>query len=256
MVRNDPAGLLRETVAWTYYPAMLESQQPTAEIVYNAAAGASIRTVAPNSWVTLKGTALAKALNAPDSLPTDIDGVTVVVTDSTGGQRLARLQFVSEGQVNFILPPEMAPGGAALRVCRPGGSTLAISLIVASVSPGLFAANQNGDGLAAAHILRVKSDGTQSQELVAGGPVAPAGDSLYLILYGTGLRNRSDLSNTKVTVAGVPVPVMYAGSQNQFEALDQVNVGPLPASAMTPGLKDVFIEVDGVKSNTVQVEFQ
>jgi uncharacterized protein (TIGR03437 family) len=124
------------------------------------------------------------------------------------------------------------------------------------VAPGLFAANANGNGLAAAYIVRVKADGTQSQELVAGGAVAPAADGIYLSLYGTGLRNPSDPRNTRVTVGGVFVPVLYAGSQNQFDALDQVNVGPLPASALTPGLKDIVIEVDGSRSNTVQVEFK
>jgi uncharacterized protein (TIGR03437 family) len=92
--------------------------------------------------------------------------------------------------------------------------------------------------------------------LVASGPIAPGGDALYLLLYGTGLRNPALAANTKVTVGGMTVPLIYAGSQNQFDALDQVNVGPLPASVITPGLKDVVIEVDGVRSNIVQVEFK
>lgn len=255
MVRSDPSGVLTKSLSWSYYPAALEPIAASTREIYNAAAGSSGTVVTPDSWVTLKGTSLALAFNLPSDgvLRTNIDNVNVKVTDSAGVDRLARLQFVSPTQINFILPPATALGSAKIQLCRPGASTTASTVTVASVAPGLFAANQNGDGLAAAYILRVKEDGTQSQTAVADGPVATAGDSLYLILYGTGLRNAV---NKSVSIGGVQFAPQYAGSQNQFDALDQVNVGPLPASVMTPGLKDVFIEVDGVKSNTVQVEFK
>lgn len=256
MVRNDSSGILRKSVNWTYYPAALESPQANTTVIYNAAAGAGMRAATPDSWVTLKGSSLAKALNIPPDLRTDIDGVNVVVTDSSGVERLARLQFVSPGQINFVLPPTTALGTASIRVCRPGASTAATTVNVARVAPGLFAANQNGDGKAAAYVVRVKPDGSQSQDLVAAEPISPRGDTIYLALYGTGLRNPSVEANTKVTIGGILVPLLFAGPQGQFDALDQVNVGPLPASVMTPGLKDIVIEVDGIQSNIVQVEFR
>ncbi len=258
MVRTDSAGLLRKSVGWTYYPAALEPIAASTNEIYNAAAGSNGRFVTPDSWVTLKGVSLALASDVPSDgvLRTNVDGVNVKVTDSAGVERLARLQFVSPGQINFILPPDTALGTAKVQMCRPGASTSPLSLTVTRVAPGLFAANSNGAGLAAAYVVRVNSDGTQAQQLVADGPVAPGSDGIYLTLYGTGLRNPSDARNTKVTVGGISMAPLYAGSQNQFDALDQVNVGPLPSNAMTPGLKDIVVEVDGVPSNTVQVEFQ
>ncbi len=69
------------------------------------------------------------------------------------------------------------------------------------VAPGLFSANSDGQGVAAAQVLRVKSDGSQSYESIAKYdqnlmrfvhlPVNTlAGtDQVFLVLYGTGIRN-------------------------------------------------------------------
>ena len=86
-------------------------------------------------------------------------------------------------------------------------------------------------------------------------PIAFNGDRLVLVLYGTGIRERSSLANTLVYFNGQAKIPAYAGPQNQFYGLDQVNIDLPPSLA---GANDVSIElsVDGVPSNSVDVVFQ
>ena len=76
---------------------------------------------------------------------------------------------------------------------------------------------------------------------------------VYLSFYGTGISHRSSLANVAVTIGGVSLPAMYAGSQGQFPGLDQVNV-PLPLSLRDAGIVNVTVTVDGVTSNAVKIE--
>jgi len=82
-----------------------------------------------------------------------------------------------------------------------------------------------------------------------------AGTQVFLILYGTGIRGRSGLSGVSVTLGGVAAPVLYAGPQGTYPALDQVNVG-VPLSLAGAGAVDLKLTVDGTAANTVKVTFQ
>jgi uncharacterized protein (TIGR03437 family) len=73
---------------------------------------------------------------------------------------------------------------------------------------------------------------------------------VYLSLFGTGIRNRSSLSNVTVTINGISVPVLYAGPQSQFPGLDQVNVA-LTSNLRASGETNVVLMVDGQTANPV-----
>jgi hypothetical protein len=87
------------------------------------------------------------------------------------------------------------------------------STIVEQVTPGLFAANSNGRGVAAAIALRVKADGSQvaepllqlnqSTNLYEAVPVSlgDTTDRLFVLAFGTGFRNRSSLEGVSATMA-------------------------------------------------------
>src|SRR5205823_154648 len=109
--------------------------------------------------------------------------------------------FVSPTQVNYQIPVETATGAATVTI-RSGDGTVSIGVAqIAVVVPGLFAANANGQGVAAAVALRVKADGSQSYEAVAQFDPAqnkfisrpldlgPEGDQVFLLLLGTGIRS-------------------------------------------------------------------
>jgi uncharacterized protein (TIGR03437 family) len=233
-------------------------------VTLQSAAAASV-SVAPDSIASLYGSNLASATAQATSqpFPTVLGGVTVSVTDSTGMTRSAPLVYVSPGQINFVVPGGTAPGAVSLRV-NPSG--VAASGTVQNVAPTLFSADGTGTGVAAASAIQVQAANPQLQGPVqvfqcgSSGCVAipiqlGVDTPIYLSLYGTGIRNRSSLSNVQVMIGGVSVPVYYAGPQPDFAGLDQVNV-LLPLQLRGAGEANIVLTVDGQTSNVVTVNVQ
>ena len=192
----------------------------------------------------------APAASVP--LPTELAGVRVRVTDSANVARLAAMFFVSPRQINYTIPAGVAPGVALIDVLRDGNVVARGALSVNTVWPGLFTVNALGNGLGAAVVLRARPDGRQVFESV-NNPIdlSAPGDRVFLILFGTGLRGRSDLSRVQVTLGGAPLTPIYAGAQGDFAGLDQINV-ELPASLAGRGQLDLLTYVDGWVANTIQ----
>ena len=198
-------------------------------------------------------------------LPTELAGTTVVLTDSTGVERPAQLVFVSAKQVNYLIPAGMATGLAAVRITSGDGDISTGTVDIASVSPGLFTANQTGGGVAVGWAQRVAADGSETFEALAlrdpeqdvFAPVtidlSPGSGQVYLILFGTGIRHLTGLGDVAATIGGVPVPVLYAGEQGEFEGLDQVNLGPLPPELSGRGELSIELTVEGSTSNKTTV---
>src|SRR5262249_59027412 len=88
-------------------------------------------------------------------LPLSLAGTTVRVRDSRGTQRDAPLFFVSPGQVNYQIPPGTENGPASVTLISGASVVSGGSINLASVAPGLFAANPNGQGVAAAGLFRI-----------------------------------------------------------------------------------------------------
>ena len=74
----------------------------------------------------------------------------------------------------------------------------------------------------------------------------------YLVLFGTGFRKRSSLSNVQVRIGGIICQVDYAGAQPQYIGLDQMNV-VVPSSARGSGEVNLLVTVDGKPANMVRV---
>ena len=214
------------------------------------------------------GVALATATESAGSipLPTALAGTTIKLKDGAGVERLAPLFFVSPTQVNYQIPPETALGAATLTVTGGDGRVSAGTVQVVAVAPGLFAANADGRGVAAAVALRIRADGSRSFEPVARldatldpprfvpVPVdlGQESDQVFLLLFGTGLRHRSSLAGVLVSIGGAGAPADYAGPASDFVGLDQLNVR-LPRSLMGQGEVDVEVALDGLAANVVKV---
>ncbi len=201
-------------------------------------------------------------------LPTTLGNRRVLIRDSAGVERAAKLIFVSPGQSNFITPGGMAEGAAVVRVVDANNAQLKVGLSeIAPVSLGLFSANGNGTGVAAGFIVRVKPGDVQFIEQIARfdttlkryvfEPIdfGPASDDLYLILFGTGFRRAGDLSYLTVSVGGTNGGVYYAGPQPSLDGLDQINV-KLPRSLAGRSEVEVVVSVGGQLSNTLRVQFR
>jgi uncharacterized protein (TIGR03437 family) len=185
-------------------------------------------------------------------LPTSLAGFTLTITDSRGIERPAPLFYISPTQVNFAVPAGVAAGQATVRVFNGPVARSTTRIQVDAVAPALFTRNASGSGLAAALAVRVGADGAAVPLDIAGLDFGREGDTVYLSLYGTGIRNRSAVTAVSATIGGANARVEYAGPQLQFVGLDQVNVA-VPRELAGRGVLDIVLTVDGRPANTVQV---
>ena len=232
-------------------------------VVQSAAAASS--AVAPDSLASLYGSNVASetAQAASLPLPTELGGVSLTITDASGRSVAAPLGYVSPGQINFSVPSGLAPGQATFTLSNAGVPSAAAGVLW-PVVPRLFTAN--GSGLAAASAVEINSltpkiqtpvDVTRcdSSGCVPVNIALDAGSTVYLSLYGSGIRNRSALSDVSVTVNGIGVPLLFAGPQTQFPGLDQVNI-ELPSSLKGAGLSNIVLTIAGQNSNPVAVSIE
>jgi uncharacterized protein (TIGR03437 family) len=231
-------------------------------------AAAPSTAVAPDSIASLYGPNLATGTAQAGSqpLPTSLGGINLNVIDSAGQTRAAPLIYVSPGQINFVVPSGTAPGPASFSVGGRLGAGPTTVALVQNVAPTLFSADGTGSGVAAASAIRVQAANPQLQSSVPVFQCSAAGcsavpiqlgvdTSVYLSLYGTGIRNRSSLSNVQATINGISVPVLYAGPQMDFAGLDQVNA-LLTFQLRGAGQANVVLTADGQTSNAVMVNIQ
>jgi len=199
---------------------------------------------------------------ASQPLPTTLAGVQARVTDSGGFSRNAALLYASPRQLNVVLPAGLREGEARLDIVAGNAVRSSGSVTIARVQPGVFTANANGRGVAAAVGIRVAPGGIQTTQPASEcrpqpqGCVAlpleigPSSEQFVLVLFGTGIRGAAD--PVRATVAGAPVAVLYAGPQPTFAGLDQVNLLLGPGLAGR-GVVEVQLFVDGKAANPVTV---
>jgi uncharacterized protein (TIGR03437 family) len=260
LVRKGNSVVVR---AGAFIVQPLEELSFSSNSVVNAA---SLRSgvLARNTWVSIFAEKLAPSFatgNGP--LVSILNGTRVEVVDSRGFFTVAPLQFVSPTQLNFLMPPSVAPGPAQVQVYSLLGRK-ATSVNIAAVAPGIFAANSSGRGPAAAAFLSVAPDETRTTGFTFDAALAarpnlpislgPEGTQVFLTIYGTGLRAHAE--PVTATLGGLSVPVLAAVAQGQFAGLDQINVGPLPRELAGRGDVDLLFNVDGQIPNAVTVRIQ
>jgi uncharacterized protein (TIGR03437 family) len=213
-------------------------------------------TLAPESIASAFGTNLATSMQQAQSipLPVTLGGTTVLVTDANGISRYADLFYVSPTQVNYEVPPGVVAGKASVTVAVNGDPVAFGTITLAAVAPGIYTANSTGKGLAAGFAYTLHADGTNSMATLAV-PIdlGAATDQVTLELFGTGIRNHTGTVSAKIGTA--TATVAYAGPQNTFVGLDQVNI-TLPRSLIGAGSVTVALTVDTQPANPVTVTFK
>lgn len=251
---NDVWELSRKTV-------------PTVTTV--SAASFDGEALAPESIVSAFGSNLAIATQVATitPLPTSLAGTSVRIKDSAGVEHIAPLFFVSPTQINYLIPANTVSGAATVTVTGGDGATASGTVPIANVAPSIFSANSSGLGVASAVALRVRSNGVQITEAISiwdaaqnrfvATPIDLGNETeqVFLILFGTGIRYRSALSNVTAQVGGTDAAVTYAGAQNEFAGLDQINL-LLPRGLAGRGEVDLVLSVDGKTGNTVRVSIK
>jgi uncharacterized protein (TIGR03437 family) len=222
-------------------------------------------TLAPEAIAEAFGSNLATALMQATAvpLPTNLNGTSVMVTDSAGVARSAELFFVSSAQVNYQVPPGVAAGNATVTVAVNGDPVATGAVQIASVSPGFYTATQDGKGVASAIAVTVHADGSSSFvdtfQCASATSCSPLPislgaitDQVVLEFFGTGIRGRSSLANVTCKIGSTTLPVAYAGPQGTYVGLDQVNV-LLPKSLAGGGNLNVAVTIDGQAANIVTI---
>ena len=204
---------------------------------YSAAGIVSTASYAPgpfasNTLITIFGAGLARSaqgVTAADivnnSLPSELNYTRVTIDGWS-----VPLLYVSEGQINLLIPPKQAKGPAKLRVAREGQAGPEVTISVVDASPALFV---SAAGLAIA---------THGDNSVIT-PEHPAAGGELIVIYAAGmgktdamptngdippyasqLVNRGSLQVLLDGVAGDPAQVRYAGLTPGSAGLYQINV--------------------------------
>lgn len=238
-------------------PSGAETSAPRQAPSYTEASvvnGASYEpgAVAPNTFITIWGRNLAyntRGLAAGDvangRLPTALPGAGVRVWI---GGLAAFLYYVSPGQVNVLVPPNLSPGETRLQLQLDSIWGPAIPLTIAPSAPALFQ-------IEAGAAIAAFSDGSVATA------EAPARPGDVVVLYATGLGATTprigygeipngltwlaSLDKFRVLIEGVEISsscVSYAGAAPGFGGLYQINL-QLPQD--TPRNPRIQVAVDG-----------
>ncbi len=243
--------LLRILTAPILLTAALAAQQV---VVVN---GASFRPeTTGGAWATAGGNfAGVTSLTAPTlPFPKTLNGVSVTVDGVA-----APVYFVSQSQINFLIPYAVEPGLKPVVVTTSAGA-LNGSVRVLRSAPGIFVQDTANPPKGA--ILN------QNSSLNTSGNPARRGEVIQI--YGTGAGRvqggtvvdgagvtglLSSVSTPQVFIGGVEATVQFSGLTPGVAGLWQVNAF-IPDRAFLNGRVPVRIFIDGLDSNEVAVFVQ
>jgi uncharacterized protein (TIGR03437 family) len=209
--------------------------------VWNAASFAPItNSVAPGQFVSLFGSGLSSTSEGAGSLPlpTDLGNVQVTVNGV-----LAPISYVSQNQINALVPYSTSGGFATFQVINNGVASNPVTLYQSATAPGVFTSTQGGfkPGLGQAAAQHVNfSAVTQSNPAKVGetlqlyvtglGSVTPAVDDGFAAPGNPPSTVDADVG---VFVDGVAAQVTFKGLTPGLAGLYQVNfVVPNVASGL------------------------
>jgi len=191
-------------------------------------------------------------------LPIELNGVSVSINEAAAG-----LFFVSPGQIDFVMPPGLAPtasGATYPVVINNNGTTIRSTIQIVLTQPDIFT-RTNAFGSNRAMVLNVTnplSSGTEEPFTVTTTYVNSSGASVtaptILRILVTGARRITDPSQITVrigttdivgttTAATSPIKI----SQSDLPGTDQIDV-TLPASLAGAGDVTVIVTISGTAS--------
>jgi uncharacterized protein (TIGR03437 family) len=230
--------------------------------VVSASAFGEFTSVSPGSWIEIYGSNLAvdtRSWAGSDftgvNAPTSLDGTSVTI----GGQA-AFIDYISPGQVNALVPSNVATGVQPMTVTVAGATTAAYNLNVNPVQPGLDAPPSFKIG-GTQYAVALFADGTYvlPEGAIPGLNSRPAQPGDEIVLYGVGfgpvtpsipagqlVQQANTLASTfSMSIGGVPVTNMpYSGLAPSYTGLYQFNI-VVPANTGSGAVPLTFI-VDGV----------
>ena len=212
-------------------------------------AASYIPQLAPGAIAALFGNRFSDATQIAETvpLPTVLHGLSVRLVDSQNDIFSAPLFFISPGQINYLVPDQIALGEARVYVTQGTDLLAQGTLLINNSAPALFTCAANGKGEPAA---LTTSDGETFFAVAdhASRAIKTAQPPQFLLLFGTGFRYAERLY---VKLGQAELKPVYVGAQGVLAGLDQINL-VLPPD-LPPGLLNLQIISDGYASNQVQV---
>lgn len=238
---------------------LLGSIQPSPTFQQSAVvnAAASSAGLAPNTYVTITGGALAATSRSWDAgdfaggkLPTSLDGVSVSVNGES-----AYVSFISAKQINVLLPADLAAGSVDVQTTNNGLVSSKVTVTVQAVAPAFFMLGTSK------YVAATHADGSISAPTgaVTGVTSTPAKAGETLVLYANGFGGGTDkpipnggLITTPlmltmlptVTIGGASAKVVFAGLT--APGLYQINV--VVPNGLAAGDNAIQAEIAGVAS--------
>jgi len=221
----------------------------TGVAVYNAATNQA-GGIAPNEFITLKGTGLGPATGVSSDLTTQLGGSSVSI-----GGTAAFLAYAQDAQINVLVPFRVSGlQNTTIQVQYNGQSGNTVTVPVVPSSPGIFTQSY-GPGQA----WMVNQDGTFNS---ASHP-APRGSYVSFWVTGQGLVNTtlddgtqpagppypSPLLPVSVSLGGSAVPASNIVDGLVYSGEVQINV-QIPANAPTGSAVPLVVTIGGASSRT------
>lgn len=188
-----------------------------------ANAEGEVPTIAPNTWIEIKGANLAPAgdtriWKASDftgnQMPTQLDSVSATVNGKS-----AYVYYISPEQINVLTPPDAVTGAVQVIVTNNGAASAAFTVQEQALSPSFFVFN-GGPYVAAVH----SGGALIGPAALYPGSTTPAKPGEVIMLYangfgptGTPVVAGSDLQGgtlsplPTVTIGGANASVQFAG---------------------------------------------
>jgi uncharacterized protein (TIGR03437 family) len=211
-------------------------------------------SIAPNEFISIFGSGLAPSAAAAASfpLPTSLGGVQVSVNG-----RPARLLYVSQNQINALVPFNTPEAYVSIQVTNQGVASNTVTFYAGDTAPGVFTLDDSGIGAAAA----LHAD---YSVVNAANPARP-GETIQVYLTGLGnvvppipdgvAASASPSSTEKQVAVYVDTQsalVTFAGLAPGFAGVYQVNVKlPPNAPSGTPVLS--IATPDGIQHQVVVI---
>jgi uncharacterized protein (TIGR03437 family) len=193
------------------------------EIAEVANAEGESPTIAPNTWVEIKGSGLAPSGDTRiwqssdfvgSSMPVELDGVSATVNG-----KAAYVYYISPTQVNILTPPDAMTGSVPVVLMGNGAVSASFTVQAQAISPSFFVIN-GGPYIVAQHAATYSLVGPTSLYPGSTTPARP-GETVVIYANGFGPTSVPAVSGAEtqsgtlsplpaVSIGGVSAAVQYA----------------------------------------------
>jgi uncharacterized protein (TIGR03118 family) len=161
--------------------------------------------IAPNAWMMIRGNELsatsAQWQVSGNTLPTTVAGVSVTVNGEA-----APVNFVSNTQINFLVPADIQPGTAQIVVTNNGLTSATVSVPVSLLAPAFFSV---GAKSGTSYVFAAHGDFSLigPTGLLTGVTTTPAKQGEEIVIVGTGFGQTSPaIPNGQVVSTALVTP--------------------------------------------------